>query len=478
MPRARAQTSRPNIAIVSADELVGPEAQTCLAQLYELYILQTWADLTTLISERPLDAVLLDIDTIRTKSEEGIAAIRELRVLSPELVIFSMTRSVARSLRLKAVAAGVDDYFVAPVDFDEVRIVLTRALKKRVAELECKAAQDEGLVVQASFAGMIGSSEPLQLVYEAIQTLAQSNTTALIRGESGTGKELVARAIVALGPRADKPFVSINCAALPENLIETELFGHEKGAFTDARETRAGHIELAHTGTLFLDEIATLSLPLQSKLLRVLEHRSVTRIGGNAVKKIDFRLITATNEDLEDMVHSGKFREDLYYRINVVPISLPPLRERKADIPLLVDHFLRIYCAEHGVALKHVDPEVMQLLEEDPWPGNVRELQNLIQRLVVMVDGVTIGMQHLPQRMLYESATSKDSLLIPEQGVDFDEEIARIEVAYLEAALRRSGGNKVKAAQLLNIDKQKMHYLCRKYQVAKVSRIQAAHLGV
>jgi len=465
MPRARAQTSRPKIAIVSRDELVGPEAQACLTQLYELYILQTWADLTTLIAERPLDAVLLDIDTIRAKSEEGIAAIRELRVLSPELVIFSMTRSVARSLRLKAVAAGVDDYFVAPVDFDEVRIVLTRALKKRVAELECKAAQDEGRVVQASFAGMIGSSEPLQLVYEAIQTLAQSNTTALIRGESGTGKELVARAIVALGPRADKPFISINCAALPENLIETELFGHEKGAFTDARETRAGHIELAHTGTLFLDEIATLSLPLQSKLLRVLEDRAVTRIGGKHPKKIDFRLITATNEDLEDMLCTGRFREDLYYRINVVPIMLPALRERPGDVPLLVNHFLHEYCTASRVPLKVIEPEVMAILEEDPWPGNVRELENLVQRLVLMVKGPVIKVQHLPKRILYHSTATKESLLIPEGGVNFDEEIARIEEAYLQAALRRTGGKKVTAAGLLHIHPQKMKYLCRKYRV-------------
>jgi transcriptional regulator with PAS, ATPase and Fis domain len=289
----------------------------------------------------------------------------------------------------------------------------------------------------------------------------------MIRGESGTGKELVARAIVALSSRAEKPFISINCAALPEHLIETELFGHEKGAFTDAKEARPGHIELAHGGTLFLDEIATLGLALQSKLLRVLEQRSVTRIGGHTAKKIDFRLITATNEDLEGMVKAGKFREDLYYRINVVPIPLPPLRERTADIPLLVDHFLRIYCMEHALPLKRVDPEVMRVLEGDPWPGNVRELQNLIQRLVVMVDGLTIDIQHLPQRMLYSNTTSKDSLLIPEEGVHFDDEIARIEVAYLEAALRRSEGNKVQAARLLNIDKQKMHYLCRKYQIVR-----------
>jgi transcriptional regulator with PAS, ATPase and Fis domain len=309
----------------------------------------------------------------------------------------------------------------------------------------------------------------MQRVYEAISRVAESSSTVMIRGESGTGKELVARAIVSLGPRAEKPFVSINCAALPENLIESELFGHERGAFTDAKTARAGHIELAHTGTLFLDEIATLGLALQSKLLRVLEDRAVTRIGGQTPKKIAFRLITATNEDLEEMVHTGRFREDLYYRINVVPITLPPLRERAGDVPILLDHFLRIYCTQNGIPLKRLDPEVMHVLEEDPWPGNVRELENLVQRLVLMVDGATIKVQHLPQRMLYNSATSKESLLIPEEGVNFDQEMSRIEVAYVEAALRRTGGSKMAAARLLQIDKQKMHYLCRKYRIAMKS---------
>jgi transcriptional regulator with PAS, ATPase and Fis domain len=314
---------------------------------------------------------------------------------------------------------------------------------------------------------LIGGSEPMRRVYDAIKRVAESTSTVLIRGESGTGKELVAKAIVALGPRAQKPFVSINCAALPENLIETELFGHEKGAFTDARTARAGHIELANTGTLLLDEIATLGLALQSKLLRVLEDRVVTRIGGHTARKIDFRLIAATNEDLEEMVQAGRFREDLYYRINVVPIALPALRDRPGDVPLLVDHFLRFYCGSNHVPLKRLAPEVMQILEEDAWPGNVRELENLMQRLVLMVDGPEVKVQHLPQRLLYNSATSQESLLIPEGGVSFDEEIAKIEVAYLTAALRRSGGSKIGAARLLQVDKQKMHYLCRKYGVGK-----------
>ena len=467
MPSAAEKLSpRYSIVIVTTDELVPPEAEAYLAGDYELSVLATWDDLITAVKKLPPHAVLLDIDVVGASPDEGVSALSELRSLVPDLLLVALTRSNRKGLRYKAIDATVDEYFVAPVNFEEVRIVVGRALEKRWAEIEYR----DRLIAKAdqqSLAELIGASEPMRRVYQTINRVVESTTTVLIRGESGTGKELVARAIVSLGPRAEKPFISINCAALPENLIESELFGNEKGAFTDAKTARAGHIELAHTGTLFLDEIATLGLALQSKLLRVLEDRAVTRIGGHTPTKIDFRLITATNEDLEEMVQAGRFREDLYYRINVVPIMVPPLRERVGDVPLLMDHFLRIYCAQNGLPLKRIDPEVMHILEEDPWPGNVRELENLVQRLVLMVDGPVIKVQHLPQRMLYQNAASQESLLIPEDGVKFDEEISRIEIAYLEAALRRTGGSKMGAARLLHIDKQKMHYLCRKYQIAR-----------
>lgn len=469
MRRAPSQPepTRASIVIVTTDVLVRPEAEASLASDCDLYLLATWDELIGLVKKQAPDAVLLDIDIIGARPEqEGVSALSELRSLVPDLVLVALTRSNSKNLRYKAMEAGVDEYFVAPISFAEIRIVLGRALEKRRAEIEYRDRQS-AQAEQTSFAELIGTSEPMRRVYEAISRVAESNSTVLIRGESGTGKELVARAIVSLGSRADKPFVSLNCSALPDQLIESELFGHEKGAFTDARTARAGHIELAHTGTLFLDEIATLGLALQSKLLRVLQDRAVTRIGGHTAKKIDFRLITATHEDLEGMVHAGRFREDLYYRVNVVPIALPPLRERTGDIPLLVDHFLRTYCAANSLPLKRVDPDVMRILEEDPWQGNVRELENLIQRLVLMVDGPLIKVQHLPQRILYNSAASQESILIPEGGVNFDEEIARIEVAYLQAALRRSGGSKIGAARLLNVDKQKMHYLCRKYGIGR-----------
>jgi DNA-binding NtrC family response regulator len=458
---ARNLASRYSIVIVTGDELVGPEAETYLAPDYDLRMLRTWDELLALVRRQLPDSILLDIDTVGDDSEQGITALAELRSLGPDLVLVALTRSDSRKLRHKAIDATVDQYFVAPINFEEICVVLGRALEKRAAEIDYRNRQEQE-AERESFGELIGSSEAMRRVYDAITRVADSNSTILIRGESGTGKELVARAIVTMGPRVEKPFISINCAALPENLIETELFGHEKGAFTDAKEARQGHIELAHTGTLFLDEIATLGLALQSKLLRVLEDRAVTRIGGKIARKIDFRLIAATNENLEELVHAGRFREDLYYRINVVPVALPPLRERQGDMPLLVGHFLRIYCKANGKPLKQVDPEVLGVMEDYHWPGNVRELENVIQRLVLMSDSALIGLNHLPQQLLMASNASQEAILIPEDGVDFDSEMDRIELAYLQAALNRTGGKKSAAAVLLGIDSQRMKYLCRK----------------
>ncbi len=253
--------------------------------------------------------------------------------------------------------------------------------------------------------------------------------------------------------------------ALPDTLMESELFGYERGAFTGADTAKPGLIETAHTGTLFLDEITTLTPNLQSKLLRALQDHSVQRLGARSARKIDFRLICATNEDLEEIVRQGRFREDLYYRINVVPIFVPPLRERDGDLPLLIDHFLRTYCAAAKKPLKSVQTEVMEILEDYSWPGNVRELENIIQRLVIMNSSPTITAEQLPQVLLYASTASQEAILIPEEGVDFDAEMERIEIAYLKAALRRTGGKKSAAAALLRVDPQRMKYLCRKLKV-------------
>jgi len=319
-----------------------------------------------------------------------------------------------------------------------------------------------------SLCELVGGSEPMRRVYEAIKRLASGDTTVAIRGESGTGKELVARAIAVLSRRNTGPFVSVNCAALPAQLMESELFGHEKGAFTGAHAARAGQIEFADGGTLFLDEIGCLNLELQSKLLRVLQDRAVQRIGGKHARKIDFRLITATNADLEVMVKEGRFREDLYYRIHVVPISLPPLRERIDDLALLIDHFVRQYCEAGGLEPKRFSPDAMALLEEYAWPGNIRELENLVQRLLLMVDDPIILPEHLPQQILYDNTVQQEMLLIPDGGIDFDQEMHRIEQAYLQAALRRTSGKQAAAGALLKLKPQQMKYLCRKHKLQRV----------
>lgn len=316
-----------------------------------------------------------------------------------------------------------------------------------------------------TFQDLVGGSVAMQRVYAAIAQVADSQITVIVRGESGTGKELVAKAIVALSSRRNKPYIRVNCAALPENLIESELFGHERGAFTGAIDSKPGHFELADGGTLFLDEIATLTLPLQTKLLRVLEDHHVQRLGGRHSRKIDFRLICATNEPLEEMARTGRFREDLYYRIHVVPISLPPLRERTGDIAVLADHFLKTHAAANKMPPKRLTPEVLGILEEYPWPGNVRELENLIQRLLITVKGAVIHLEHLPEQMLEQSLSAQDAILLPEGGMGFDEQIRQMEIALLEAAIRREAGNKAAAARLLRLDLQRMKYLCRKYSL-------------
>ncbi len=457
-------TDARRIAIVTTDESVMPDVEQFLAPTFNTTFLSNPDDILPLLTQVPLDAIILDVDTVAGSTAQGLEVLHELRGMSADFVLVALTRSHSHSLRRRATESGADDFFVAPVDFDELRLVLERALDLRNIEIENRRMREQ-IGQKYSFCELIGGSEPMRRVYDAITRVADSITTIVIRGESGTGKELVARALVMSGPRSEQPFISLNCGAIPESLIEAELFGHEKGSFTGADASRSGHIEAAHGGTLFLDEIGSLPLPLQSKLLRVLEDRAVQRIGGRGVKKVDFRLITATNEDLEEAVRDGRFREDLYYRIHVVPIFLPPLRERQGDIPLLVDHFMRIYCTTNELPLKRFEPAALEILEEHPWPGNVRELENLIQRLVLMVEGGLITVKQLPQQILMTSTAGHESLLIPEKGIDFDKEMARIEAAYLQAALSRAGGKKVAAAYLLHINPQKMKYLCRKYRI-------------
>lgn len=458
---ANQQKSLLPVCLVSADdeflELVSQEVEPwCrVTRRAEYDGLARWMQ-----SQDTVAAIVLDIDTKGKDTIGGIRVLKELRRLDANLTLVSVSRAVTRSVEKQAMEAGADVHFRAPVDVIELRTALVELLHG-----SAEAAKRDQVLQASRFHDFVGSSEPMRRAYDAIRQVAGSNVNVLIRGESGTGKELAARAIVTLSSRSEKPFIRLNCAALPESLIESELFGSERGAYTGAAESRPGQIELADGGTLFLDEIATLAVDLQTKLLRVLEDRQVQRLGGRSHRKIDFRLICATHEPLEEMVRAGRFRGDLYYRVNVVPIQLPPLRERPGDISLLCRHFLEVHCAANGKGVKYLTEEALAALEEHIWPGNVRELENLIQRLVVTVRGDVIDADDLPPRVLRESVTAQEAILVPAEGTDFDAEICRLEVALLTTALRRTGGSKAAAARLLNIDGQRIKYLCRKYSL-------------
>ena len=460
----RSDGAQYSIAIISDEKSTFPEICRFLSDSFSTVLATNEEQIQSVVRTPQLDGIVLDLDSIGDGAADGLDVLQELRQIRGDIVLVAMTRSTERSIPLKANQAGADEFFLLPLNLQELQVVLSRTIDKCSLQLEGRRLREQ-VESKSAFCGMIGCSAPMQKVYQAIQAVADSNATVLVRGESGTGKELVAQAIVQSGDRRDKPFVCLNCSAIPESLMESELFGHEKGAFTGAEASKAGLIEMAHTGTLFLDEISTLDHNLQAKLLRVLQEHATQRLGGRSLKKIDFRLIAATNDDLEDMVHKGRFREDLFYRINVVPIFIPPLREREGDLPLLLDHFLRVYCAANKKPLKHLQPEVIGILEDYRWPGNVRELENIAQRLVVMNDSPFIAAHHLPQQLLVSSSASQEAILIPEGGVDFDAEMERIEIAYLSAALRRTGGKKSAAAALLRLDSQRMKYLCRTLKI-------------
>ncbi|HEY0759594.1 MAG TPA: sigma-54 dependent transcriptional regulator [Acidisarcina sp.] len=452
------------VCVITADDSFLSDIEHELNPWYTLLHQDHYADISVRVREEQASAVLIDIDTEGGEAHAGLKVVEEVRALDPGIVLISLSRSRARAVEKLALTAGVDAHFHSPIDLAELRLVLKTTLDARAAEVDAERMRQQ-VMQRSTFQELIGGSDAMRRVYDAVAQVADSRISVIVRGESGTGKELVARALVALSSRRNKPFVSLNCAALPENLIESELFGHERGAFTGAVDAKPGQIEQADGGTLFLDEIATLSLPLQTKLLRVLEDHVLQRLGSRQTRKIDFRLICATNEPLEEMTRTGKFREDLYYRIHVVPIHLPPLRERTGDIALLAGHFLREHSVANGLKPRRLSPAAMAALEDHAWPGNVRELENLIQRLVIMAHDETIGLEHLPEHLLAHSVAAQEAILLPESGVRFDDEVRQLEVTLLETALRRSNGGKAAAARLLHLDSQRMKYLCRKYSL-------------
>jgi DNA-binding NtrC family response regulator len=422
----RTKPARTTVVIVTTDEGVRPEAEACLAGEHDLLVLQSWDELTPVIRKQPLDAILLDLDTVGEGSKDGILALGELRALGPDVVLVGLTRSNSRNLRLQAVAAGVDEYFVAPINFVELRSILDRELEKRGLEIECRQRQSQQ-TERESFCDLIGGSEPMRRVYDAITRVAESTTTVLIRGESGTGKELVAQTLHDLSPRKDGPFVAVNCSAVPATLIESELFGHEKGSFTGATQQHRGVFERASGGTLFLDEITEMPAELQARLLRVLETANLTRIGGEEPVSVRVRVVAATNRSPERAVEAGRLRADLYYRLNVFPIQLPPLRERGEDVVLLAQHFLDELNGEAETE-KPLSATARERLRSHGWPGNVRELRNAIHRAYIMAkDEVELETVQGPKLAGPGGDSREESGEAPLQEIERREILARLE---------------------------------------------------
>ncbi len=437
---------------------------------YEVKTATSGGEALEILNGNSVDLVITDI---RMPHISGMEILRYVKENKPEVPVIVITAYGSISQAVEALKAGALDYIVKPFDVEELKILVARGLERKHLEME-NILLKKDLKEKFRFEDMIGKSRVMQEIYLLIEKVAGTDSTVLITGESGTGKELAARAIHNLSRRKDKPFVTINCAALPENLLESELFGHTKGAFTGAVAEKKGMFEVANKGTLFLDEIGEMSPWLQVKLLRALQEKKIRRVGGTEEIPVDVRVIAATNQDLKKRIEEGKFREDLFYRLNVISFEMPPLRKRVEDIPLLVQHFLQKYCQQMGKKMKRLVPEVVGIFEAYPWPGNIRELENVIERIVAIEDRETITTACLPPEML--GIVKKEEYrieLVP--GFNLNDHLDEIAKKYILKALEKSGGRMKKAAPMLGVSYRTLRYLNEKYGLK--SKIKEEEFG-
>jgi DNA-binding NtrC family response regulator len=412
-----------------------------------------------LLKETPPDLVLCDI---LMPDGNGLDLLSEIKTNPKAPPVIMMTAYTSSRSAIDAMRLGAYDYISKPFDVDELKVLAQKALEKAKLLDENQYLRQE-LAQRYTFANVIGKSSRMQEVFGLITRVARTNSTVLIQGESGTGKELIARAIHFSSARAARRFLSINCGALPETLLESELFGHERGAFTGAVREKKGLFQEASSGTLFLDEIGDMPISMQVKLLRALQEKSVRKVGGNREEEVDVRIIAATNQDLVQKVERGDFREDLYYRINVIPVQLPPLRERTEDIPLLVGYFLEKYSQEMGIEPPKITSEAMKVLECYDWPGNVRELENLIERTLALSSGTAIGRSDLPTSLLKSHRSSPVAeLVLPPDGLDLEAFLDEVRAHYMREALERTGGVQTQAAELLGMTFRSFRYYAKK----------------
>ncbi len=410
------------------------------------------------IRQENFDVVMTDI---KMDKLDGFEVLKQAQKISPETSVVMMTAFASVGSAVEAMRAGAADYITKPFINDEIRLTIRRLLQSQYLQRENQILRQELSQRREAFVNIIGSSEPMQKVFAFMEKVIPNKSNIIITGESGTGKGLVAQAIHDAGPRKDKPFISINCGAIPENLLESELFGHKKGAFTSANEDKKGLITLANGGTLFLDEIGELPQALQVKLLHVIQTKELTPVGDTRVISVDVRIIAATNADLMQRVKDGRFREDLYYRLNVIEIHVPSLRERRDDIPVLIKHYFDIFAKETGKSIKDVDYEATQALLAYDWPGNIRELRNTIERATVLADGEVITIHDLPDkfRTLDVDGVSTSSL---RQALD------TFEREYIRRSLSENKGNKEAAASNLGIDLATLYRKLKKLRIETV----------
>jgi len=409
----------------------------------------------------PVDLVITDL---RMPGMDGIALLSALRAQGSETPVIVMTAYGTVESAVMAMKHGAYDYILRPFKVEAVEMVITRALALQRVQQEKQFLREE---IDKGWGEFIGRSAAMQHQYDLIRQVADSTTSVLITGESGTGKELAARAIHRASPRRAALFVPINCAAIPTNLLESELFGHNKGAFTGADKERIGKFEMAEGGTIFLDEVTEMSPALQAKLLRVLQEKEVTRLGSNRKVSVDMRVLTATNQDPHRAVQQGLLREDLFYRLNVFTITMPPLRERLEDVPLLVEHLIEKHRAKLGCARPTLSPTALLWLQTYRWPGNVRELENVIERALVLSRGEPIDVQHLPQELVAASEQVIGAVAPSQnQHLALVPAVERVEEALIAQALQQAGGNKVKAARVLEISERALWYKVKKYGLA------------
>jgi two-component system response regulator PilR (NtrC family) len=452
-----------SILVIDDEEIMREILETLLTREgYDVRLASTGAEGVELAKGLPFDAAIVDV---MMPGMDGVQTLDELKKVDEELPVLMITAFASVENAIAAMKRGAFDYITKPFKNDEVLVVLRNAVERRRLVAENTALRQNLQAQYHKFSGIIGRSPRMKQVFDLIIQAAPSRSTILITGESGTGKELVARAIHANSARSDRAFVTVNSGNLPPDLLESTLFGHVKGAFTGAVYPKKGLCDMADKGSIFFDEICNIPLETQAKLLRVIQEREFMRLGGMETIKVDVRIIAATNCDLKQMMEDGRFREDLYYRLHVISIYLPPLRERKEDIPLLAQHFLEKYGQENNRPGLELTPEALDLMMEYDWPGNVRELENVIERAVVLTSGPRIGADLIPDNVRKSPSFQIPQFVVPPEGISFKDVITDFEKRLIESTLEAAGGVQKRAAELLHIKPTTLNEMIKRYDI-------------